>query len=93
MIIMIVLPLRVPISIIMLVQTPLSLSSCSLATTPGVRSTMVVATATIGVLRRSPVLLTPAACTSVVASSIQPMTSVGASGLASGAYFRISVNL
>ena len=63
---------------------------CSLATTTMVRSSMGVATASIGVLRRTPLLLTPAICTSIVAASIQPIPAVGAAGLASGASSPVS---
>ena len=92
MLILIVLPLQVLISIITLAPVQY-LVSCSLATTSMVRSTVVVATAAIGVLRRPPILLTPAICTSLVAASIQPITTVDATGLASGASSRGSSSL
>ena len=77
--------MKLPPSIIMLVQTPLSLSSCSLASTQMARSAKVGRSASIGVPRRAPILLAPAICTSVVATSVQPVATIGATGLASGA--------
>lgn len=54
---------------------------------------MGVATAIIGVLRRTPVLLTPAIWASIVATSIQAITTIGTSGLASGVSSRGSSEL
>jgi len=76
---MIVLPLQVPISIMTLVLVQ-CLTSCSLATITMVFSVVGVATASIGVLRRTPILLTPAICASIVAASLQPITAVGTLG-------------
>ena len=51
---------------------------------------MVVATAAIGRLRHALVLPTRVAFTSLVVSSIQPITSIGSAGLVSDVSFRLS---